>query len=460
MGDMAFDMRMSDQEALMWALEQDPVLRSTFANITFLDRPANHSRLRERLLRAVELVPRLRHRVVDAAGGFSAPSWVEDPLFDIDFHLRRVAVPAPGGVEEVLELAAMWSADPFDRARPLWQFLLVEGVEGGRGAMIQKLHHTITDGEGGVRLSTKFLDLERDPVAPLDDGEEAPVAAAPRSTIESMADGVRRPLDLARRAMAEAVETVSNPLAVPGRAGDAVGTARSLMRQVAVTEPSRSPLWTERSLRRHLEILSIPLEDAKRAATALGGTVNDLFVTGAAGAAGAYHRERGAEVDLLRMAMPISTRQSGASGSNAFAPTRLLVPVGIPDPAERFTAVQEVLATTKAERALGAAAGMAGVLATLPTSLLVRVARQQVGTVDFTTSNVRGAGFDLYFAGARIEANHPIGPLAGTAFNLTTLSYAGNLDMGLLVDTAAIDDPALLRDLLALSYEELLAAGR
>ena len=195
---------MSDQEALMWSLEQDPVLRSTFANVTFLDRPADLDRLRDRLLKAVEDIPRLRQRVVDAPGGLQAPAWVDDPLFDIDFHLRRVAVPPPGTEREVLDLAAVISADPFDRARPLWQFVLVEGLEGGRGAMIQKLHHTITDGEGGVRLSTKFLDLQRDADAPLDEGQDAPPEPPPaRSALGNVADAVGRPLGLARRVAAE-----------------------------------------------------------------------------------------------------------------------------------------------------------------------------------------------------------------------------------------------------------------
>src|SRR3954447_15358173 len=113
---------------------------------------------------------------------------------------------------------------------------------------------------------------------------------------------------------------------------------RSILRQVAVTEPSFSPLWLERSLRRHLEILSISLEDAKIAAKTLGGSVNDLFVAGACGAAGAYHRAKGAPVDELRMAMPVSTRTDKAAGGNAFTPTRMLVPVGIEDPEIRFAA--------------------------------------------------------------------------------------------------------------------------
>ena len=197
---------------------------------------------------------------------------------------------------------------------------------------------------------------------------------------------------------------------------------------------ARSPLWTERSLRRRFEMLRVPLDDAKRTAKALGGSVNDVFVTGAAGAAGAYHRAKGADVDELRISMPVSTRSDGPVGGNAFAPSRVLLPVDIEDPVARFAAVRERLAVTKRERALGLAGALAGVMNVLPTSVLVRFARQQIETVDFATVNVRGAPFDLYIAGARIEANYPMGPLAGTAFNVTLLSYRGSLDMGINID--------------------------
>lgn len=438
-----FDGRMSDAEALMWALEEDPVLRSTFANVSFLDRPPDFERFKERMAVAAEHVPRLRQRVVSPTRPGALPTWVDDPLFDLDYHVRRVAVPAPGDERQVLDLAALLSSDPFDRSRPLWQFWIVEGLADGRGAMVQKLHHTLADGEAGVRLSAMFLDLERDADEPMVLPEREPPPAP------SLVDRVLAPVGTARKV---ATETL-------GAAGDPVGTARSVLRQVAVTDAARSPLWTERSLRRHLEVLQVPLADVKVAASGLGGTVNDLFVAAACGAAGAYHRERGAEVDLLRMAMPVSTRSSGGEGSNAFAPTRMLVPCGIVDPAERFAAVREVLTATKGERGLNLATSLVGVLAAVPAQLLTRVARQQVGTVDFTTSNVRGAPFELYFAGGRIEANHPIGPMAGTAFNLTTLSYRGSLDMGLVCDLAAIDDPVRLRELLELSFDELLAAA-
>jgi hypothetical protein len=154
--------------------------------------------------------------------------------------------------------------------------------------------------------------------------------------------------------------------------------------------------------------------------------------------------------------MPVSTRSDGSMGGNAFTPARVLVPCGA-DPTARFEAIRDRLGTTKRDRGLRLVQGMAGLVNVLPTSLLVRVARQQVETVDFTTSNVRGAPFDLFIAGAKIEANYPVGPLAGTAFNITTLSSSGWLDMGVHIDLAAIDDPDLLRTCLEESYAELLA---
>jgi WS/DGAT/MGAT family acyltransferase len=443
---LRFERRMSDTEALMWALEDDPVLRSTFANVTIFDRLPDMDAFRRRKTMAIEALPRLRQRVHDAPG-IANPEWVDDPFFDLDFHVRRIGVPSPGDERAMLDLAAQLSVDPFDRARPLWQFTLIEGLPDGRAAMVQKLHHTITDGEGGVRLSAMFLDLERDATEPLGGVPEPAIIDGDggQSAGDVVRSAMRIPLGLARGG----IETFGS--------GNPLESVRSLLRQVAVTDPPRSPIWSARSLRRHLEILSIPLATTKEAAKALGGSVNDLFVCGAAGAAGAYHREKGAPVDELRMAMPISTRTDKGAGGNAFTPTRMIIPVGIEDPEIRFVAVREALAVTKAERAIGLASSVAGLLSPLPNALLTRFARQQVGTVDFTTSNVRGAPFDLYIGGARIEGNFPIGPMAGTSFNLTTLSFAGNLDMGCVIDTAAIDDPELLRSCLVRSFDELLA---
>ena len=445
---------MSDHEALMWALEDDPVLRSSFANLTLTDQPVDIARLRTRMTTSVEVIRRLRQRVVEPPGAMP-PRWEDDPLFDIDFHVRHVALPSPGTDRQVLDLAALLATDPFDRARPLWQMVVIDGLEGGRGALLTRFHHTIVDGEGGVRVSAQFLDLERDATKALAVETEDEVEHAGFSPLDAM----RKPLEFARRVAEEAVVTVANPLGAPARAGEAVERARSVLRHVAVTDSARSPLWTERSLRRQLEPLSLPVEAVREAARRLGGSVNDLFVTGAVAAAGAYHRAKGVEVDELRMAMPISTRSAGNDESNAFSPSRMLVPVGDMDAVERFKAVQARIAATRAESGVHLAPAMAGLLNALPSALLLKVARQQVGTVDFTTSNVRGAPFELYVAGAKLHGNVPLGPMAGTAFNLTTLSMGDRLDMGLVCDLAAVDEPALLRECLENAYQELLAVS-
>ena len=172
-----------------------------------------------------------------------------------------------------------------------------------------------------------------------------------------------------------------------------------------------------------------------------------------------YHRARGAEVDELRITMPVNIREDRSAGGNAFSFSRLVVSAGIEDPTARFAAAHERLSVAKRERALGLFGSLAGLMNGLPTSVLTRVARQQAETNDFAISNVRAADFDLYIAGAAIEANHPMGPTAGSAFNATAMSYKNRFDVGLNIDAAAVDDPELLRRSIEESFTELIEAG-
>jgi WS/DGAT/MGAT family acyltransferase len=458
--------RMSDVEALMWNLEKDPYLASTFANVTVLDGPPDRGRLRSRLAHAVTVVPRLRQRVMPALGRLAPPEWQDDPDFDLDYHIKHIALPHPATERTLYDLAADLAAAPLDRTRPLWEFTIIDGLEGGRAALLQKIHHTVTDGQGGVRMSAEFLDFSREgqPDAAPEPAAETEPSAQPAQNIfttaaETASHNLRRGLGASRRAAEGAVDLLRHPERIPATGLEAVASVQSLARQAAVTDHAHSPLWTERSLRRYFDVLRITLDDTKRASKALGGSVNDLFVAGAAGAAGAYHRAKGVDVDELRISMPVSTRTDRSMGGNAFTPARLLVPVGLTDPVERFAAIRDRLTVTKGERSLTMASSFAGLVNMLPTSVLVRFARQQTETVDFATSNVRGAPFDLYVGGAKILGNYPMGPTGGTAFNLTVLSSSGSLDMGLNIDAAAVEDPNLLRSCLEDSYAELLAAG-
>jgi len=459
---MRNDRRMSDVEALMWNLEKDPHLSASIANVTVFDVAPDADRLRARLERAVTMVPRLRQRVVPALGRLAPPEWRDDDDFDLDYHLRWVALPAPGSTRQLLDLAATIVNRPFDRTRPLWEFVVVEGLAGGGAAMVQKLHHAIADGEGSIRMSEQFIDLAPDATEPIAPDRPVPEVLQTNlvgTTVDTLTHQLRRTLGMARRSVEEGAALVRDPRRVAALADDAVELGRSAVRQLMVSDPARSPLWQDRSLRRRIEVLQVPLEPAKAAAKVLGGSLNDIFVAAAAGGAGAYHRAAGQPVDELRISMPVSTRKDGSAGGNAFTPTRVLLPVGIEDPQARFTAIRALLDTTKRERAMGLVGGMAGVANLLPTSVAVRLARQQVETVDFATSNVRGAPFPLFIAGARILANYPVGPTGGTAWNLTLMSYDGSLDMGLNADAGAVADPAALSDAIAAEFAALIAAG-
>lgn len=461
--EIRFDPRMSDAEALMWRLDKDPYLSSTFGNLSILDRAPDFDRLRRRMERAAVAIPRLRQRVQSSPANITPPVWVEDPDFDIDFHVRRVAVPAPGGVRELLDLCALVVADPFDRTRPLWQFVVFEGLADGRAALLEKLHHTIADGEGSVQLSLQFFDFERD--AP----EPAPLAPTADSAAESsiptdlwrdlLAGPMKIPLALVRQIR----DLLAHPTEIAANGSSTIDTVRSLLGTLTDVEPARSPLWTERSVRRRMEIVRVPFLSARDTARHLGGTLNTVLLAAASDAAGRYHREFGSPVDELRASMAVSTRKSVAghdSSANAFSLARMLVPTGAMHPVERFTAVDAICrdaAGSSADVALDAVSALAS---SMPTAILTRVARLQAQTVDFATSNVKGTPIPVFVAGSEIVANHPFGPLGGVAFNLTLLSHVGQLDMGLHVDHAAVEHPERLRDHLADSFADLVAAGR
>jgi hypothetical protein len=167
----------------------------------------------------------------------------------------------------------------------------------------------------------------------------------------------------------------------------------------------------------------------------------------------------GSPTDGLRMAMPISTRQDRSVGGNMFGLSQTVVPTGDMPAIERLARVSELLHRTKAEAVVGAVDGVAGLVNLLPTSVVIRTGFRLAASVDFTTSNLRAAPVDLFIAGALMEGNYPLGPLSGTAFNLTTMSYRGTLNMGLVVDAGAIAEPDLLRDCIEREYAALAAAS-
>ena len=456
-----FDHKMSDAEGLMWRLDKDPYLTSTFSNLSLLDRAPDFDRLRRRMERASIAIPRLRQKVQSTPANLTPPLWVEDPDFNIDYHVRRIAVPAPGTMRQALDIATLITADPFDRTRPLWQFVVIEGLENGRALLVEKLHHTIADGEGSVHLSLQFFDFERDAAdpLPLDASTIGDVSArANMLNVDLWRDLLSGPLKIPLSVVRQIRDLLADPTQIPSNGSATMDTLRGFLGQMTDVDPAKSPLWTSRTLKRHSEVLEIPFLETREAARSMGGTLNTILLAAASDASGRYHRDMGSPVDHLRASMAISTRKDSQEGSqtNAFSLARLLVPTGEMLVKDRFELVHQATLDANGNSASQALKAISALSASLPTGILTRIARLQSQTVDFATSNVKGTPLPVFVAGAEIINNFPLGPIGGVAFNLTLLSHVGHLDMGLHMDSGAIENPQLLHQHLKDSFAELL----
>src|SRR4051812_11496049 len=358
---------MTHSEAIMWAVEKDPALRSDFCNLTLLEHRPSDARLLAKLEGALDSIPRLRQRVIGAPLRIVPPEFADDPTLDVEAHVRVVGVPAPGGERELLDLCAALAEQPLDRARPLWEFTLIEGLAGGRAALLQKVHHTISDGVGALRLSLALVDFEPDP-EPQSYDTQSWLPPTRRDTPldvtrSAVADATTRNLALARDGMAHAGRIISRPAELPARGRDALQLLGSLQRQALVTDPAHSDVLTRRSLRRFFAIRELPLERLRDAAAKLGGSINDAYITGLASALGRYHERFGSDVGELRLAMRVSTRAKGDHGTTRFVPARVVIPIHpAHDPAALFAAVHDRLSEIRGEPAIGAAESFAGLL--------------------------------------------------------------------------------------------------
>ena len=482
-----FERRMSDAEALMWNVEKDPWLNPSGATVTIVDRPIDAALFRRRICLAVANIARLRQRVVPGVARLSAPSWATDTELDIDYHVRHISLASPGTRRQLYDLVTHLYEDPFDRTRPLWQSVIIDGLRDAsgpeQGALFMKIHHSISDGAGLVRISESYMERRRDAPPPADvdlpkmladaakaeksDADEGSDTAGATGLVNvatrGMGNVARQQLRVARRVASGALLLSSDPFGAKESGEAALDTLRSMYGQLTGSGgelAGGSALWKQRSRKRHLESIRLPLADVKTAGTTLGGSINDVFVTGAVMGALRYHTQRKVDVDALNISFVVSTKTDSSSGSNSFTPSRVQVSGAAMKPKERFAAISALMAAGKAEvRGSGALSGVAAVANLLPTSVVTRFARAQAAKMDFATSNLRAAPFTMYISGAKVLESATMGPVAGTAFNLTTVSYDGSLDMGLFVDPTAVDDPADLRLCMELSYAELLHAG-
>jgi len=238
-------------------------------------------------------------------------------------------------------------------------------------------------------------------------------------------------------------------------------TAESIGRALKPVSEPMSPIMRERGMALRLSGFHVPLTDLKRAGEALGGTLNDAFVTAIAGGLRLYHEKRGAPVDELRMTMPINMREGdkGKKAGNQFAPARFLVPIGIEDPRARLREIQSRVREQRGEKALPFIDDIMGVINALPRQASLTLIGGMLKAIDFVTSNVPGPRFPVYLAGAKILRMFPFGPPAGAAVNVTLYSYDGVCQVGVNCDRAAVPDAELLTECLERGFDEVLAAA-
>jgi WS/DGAT/MGAT family acyltransferase len=462
-----FEDRMSDADALLWNIERDPVLRSTILSVMILDRPPDPARLDAAVSRSLAAIPRLAQRVVGDPLGAAPPRWEHDPGFDLAYHVRRVRAPGAGTLRDLLDVATPIAMQAFDKDRPLWELTEVEGLAGGRHALLLKIHHSMSDGVGLVRMTASLVERSREPApgaepsAPiLQEGETRGDAfgetlRALRYRVESNLDVGARSVGALGRGLGHALR---HPLAASGEAARLAGSIGKLLRPV--NEP-QSPVMRGRSLGRRLDAVSLPLADLKRAAHAVGGTINDAFVAAVAGGLRLYHEEHGVKPPELRMTMPINLRsgERGRRAGNQFAPARFSVPIGEVDPALRMRAVRRCVQAERDEPALPLMDEVATLVGRLPKALSVSLFGSMLKAVDFVTTNVPGPPFPVYASGARVEAMIGFGPLSGAALGVTLFSYDGTAALGIASDRAAVPDGERLVLCLERGLDEVRALG-
>lgn len=432
-------------ETLMWRAEADPRLSATTVAVELLDRVPHWDRLLAAHDWGTRYVTRARERVLASSWPPGRLEWVPDEHFDLSYHLRRVRLPGPGDLDRLLELAQTTAMTPFDRSRPPWEALLVEGLSGGRAAYLVKLHHSLTDGLGGIQLLTQLHSRTRrhNPDKP------RPPAGQPRPAGQSAA--LARQLAAATRWAGGAVGLLTRP-------DRAVGVARSLQRVLGPPPAPGSPLLAGRSRSWRFLSHEVPLADLKAAARAAGGSVNDAFLAALLGAFRLYHGRLGAPLEVMPIAFPISLRADDhAAGGNRFTGARMAAPVGEADPAERIRLVREFVLTARAEPA-GAALGLlAPALVALPVAALGQLVGRLTGSSDLQASSLRGVGHPVYLAGARVTHLYPFGPRPNLPAMITMVSHDGTCCIGANVDPAAVTELELFARCLRDGFAEVIA---
>jgi diacylglycerol O-acyltransferase / wax synthase len=394
------------------------------------------------------LVPRYRQKVRFVPLALGRPVWVEDPHFNLDYHVRRTALPAPGGHEELRNLVGRVMSQQLDRSKPLWELWVAEGLDHGGWALISKTHHCMVDGVSATDLLSVLLDNEREPEPPPpDDWQPAPEPSAAELVAHSLRGRAASPYEATRTALAVARG--------PRRtAQQAIDAARGIVNMRSLLSPNpdttlNGPIGPHRTW----DWARARLADIKQIRAAHGGTVNDVVLAVITNGFRQLLMERGEELDgrIVRTLVPVSVRAESERGTynNKVAAMFAELPVYLEDPVQRVDAIHEQMQHLKSSGQAVAAERITALGGFAPAALLAlggRVATRLPQTsINTVTTNVPGPQHPLYLAGRRMLEAFPFVPLGGhVRVGIAIFSYDGGINFGVTGDLDSAPDIEVL----------------
>jgi diacylglycerol O-acyltransferase len=396
------------------------------------------------------LVPRYRQRVAEIPGHLANPVWVDDPEFDIAYHLRRSGLPRPGTQEQLLELVSRLTSRVLDRDHPLWEAYLIDGLSGGRVAVVTKTHPALVDGLSAIDIGQVLLDVERDAPAPGPaEWRPRPAPSGAELVVQALDEYVRRPSSLVDSVRGAVTDVRSTAGRLSSVAGGLVRTARS-----AVLPAPNSPLNAPLGRQRRVAVARAELDDVKMIRKAHGGSVNDVLLTVVTGALREWLLSRGVPVvaaTTVRALVPVSLQDTDHEPGNRVSSLLVDLPVGEPNPRVRLTRLGYAMRGIAQHGQSVGADSLIALTGFAPPTLHALGARAARGLsrrlFNLVVTNVPGPQVPLYAAGGEMLEVFPVVPLArGQGLSIGMTSYNGRVFFGLNADLDSVGDVHVLAD--------------